>query len=99
MAYHAPIGIRSARDEITLAQVKLYRLNMVLECQWCGHKRMMDVEALLKTWPPETTMMRIARRARCKNQGCPGRSGAEVLFRTGNYTDDWWPRLPLIRGR
>jgi hypothetical protein len=98
----SPSGVRTkyARSkDVTLAQVQRFNLNMVLECQGCGHKRLMDADELLKAWPPETTMKRIAARARCKNRGCRGLSGAEVLFRTGEYKDDWWPRVPLIRGR
>lgn len=94
------VGTKSARcNEVTLAQVQRFNLNMVLECQGCGHKRLMDANVLLKTWPPETTTKQIASHARCKNRGCRGLSGVEVLFRTGNYKDDWWPRVPLIRGR
>lgn len=94
------LSTRSAkRDEVTLGEVHQFNLCLVLECQGCGHKRLMDVEGLLKKWPPSTTMKQIAARARCKNRGCRGRSGAEVLFRTGDYKDDWWPRVPIIRGR
>lgn len=88
-----------ARDEVTLAQVQQFNLWMVLECQWCGHKRPMDASKLLLKFPPEMTMKQLAERARCKNRGCPGRSGAEVLFCLGDRKDDWWPRVPLIRGR
>lgn len=78
-----PFGVSSARDEVTLAQVEMLNLNMVLEC--------------LGKFPPETTMKQIAKAAKCKNRGCRGNSGAEVLFRTGDYSDDWWPRTPLVR--
>jgi hypothetical protein len=92
-----PFGVSSARDEVTLAQVDMLNLNMVLECLGCGHKRLMDAKVLLKKFAPETTMKQIAKAAKCKNRGCRGRSGAEVLFRTGDYSDDWWPRTPLVR--
>ncbi|MFZ5675653.1 MAG: hypothetical protein ACOZAM_22060 [Pseudomonadota bacterium] len=84
---------------MTLAQVKLLNLNMVLECLGCAHKRLMNVDELLKKWPAETTMKQIACAARCKNRGCRGIYRAEVLFRTGPYPDDWWPRLPMITRR
>lgn len=87
------------RDKITLAEVQQSNLRMVLECQGCGHKRAMDVNALLEKWPPETTMRKMAQVARCKNYGCRGRSGAKVLFCLGPRLDDWWPSVPLIRGR
>lgn len=99
MSFSRPDGICSARDEVTLAEVKQFNLNMVLECLGCGHKRLMDAGKLLKRWPPETTMKKLAKRARCKNRGCRGRSGAEVLFRVGDRSEDWWPRVPIIRGR
>lgn len=92
-----PFGVSTARDEVTLAQVEMLNLNMVLECLGCGHKRLMEVRTLLKTRPPETTMKQIAKKARCKNRGCRGTSGAEVLFRTGDFPEDWWPRTPLVR--
>lgn len=94
-----PQGVNSARDGVTLAQVEQFRLNMVLECVGCAHKRLMDVRELLKKWPPETTMSQIACAARCKNRSCRGNYRAEVLFRTGHYPDDWWPRLPMITRR
>jgi hypothetical protein len=97
MARSRPGGVTSPRDEVTLAQVRQFNLNMVLECLACGHKRLMDADALLRRWPPGTTMKQIARRARCTNRGCRGRSGAEVLFCLGDYKDDWWPRAPAIR--
>jgi DNA-directed RNA polymerase subunit RPC12/RpoP len=94
-----PQGVdhRRHRDEVTLAEVHQFQLNMVLECQGCGHKRLMDAGALLAKWPPQTTMKQIAARARCKNRGCKGRSGAEVLFCLGLRKDDWWPRAPIVR--
>jgi len=94
-----PQGVDCARDEVTLAQVQLFRLNMVLECLGCGHKRLMDPDELLKKWPPETTMKQIATHARCKNRGCRDNYGAEVLFRTGDFPEDWWPRAPANRMR
>lgn len=92
-----PSGINCARDEVKLEQVRQFQLNMVLECLGCGHKRLMDPEALLRKLPPETTMKQVAKLARCKNRGCRGNYGAEVLFRTGDYKDDWWPRTPANR--
>jgi len=93
----APRGITGARDEVTLAQVKHFKLNLVLECLCCGHKRLMDVEALLLRLPPQTTMQQLQKRARCSFRGCRGGHGAEALFRTGERSDDWWPRLPAHR--
>ncbi len=90
---------RAKRDAITLAEVQQFNLRLVLECQGCGHKRAMDAGKLLVRWPPETTMKQLASRARCKNRGCRGRSGAEVLFCMGDRKDDWWPQVPIIRGR
>ena len=97
MSYSRPTGISTARDEVTLAQVQQFNLNMVIECLGCGHKRLMNADELLKKWPPQATMTQIAKRARCHNRGCRGRSGAEVLFRVGEHKDDWWPRTPIIR--
>lgn len=97
MAPRRPTGVNIARDEVTLAQVQQFNLNMVLECVGCGHKRLMDVHQLLKKWAPETTMKQIACAARCKHRSCRGIYRAEVLFRTGDYKDDWWPRTPMHR--
>lgn len=92
-----PSGVECARDEVTLAQVEQFNLNMVLECMGCGHKRLMDPRELLKKWPPGTTMKQFAKVAKCKNRGCRGTSGAEVQFCIGDYKDDWWPRTPIVR--
>jgi hypothetical protein len=90
---------QAKRDEITLAEVQRFNLWPVLECQGCGHKRPMDAGKLLLKFPPGMTMKQLAEKARCKNRGCRGRSGAEVLFCLGDRSDDWWPRVPIIRGR
>jgi|EndMetStandDraft_2_1072991.scaffolds.fasta_scaffold210090_2 hypothetical protein len=97
MVRSSPSGVHGSRDEVTLAQVKQFKLNMVLECLGCGHKRLMNADELMQTWPPRSTMRQIARKARCTNRGCRGRSGAEVLFCLGDHKNDWWPRVPLIR--
>jgi hypothetical protein len=99
MPLRRPPGVTSARDAVTLAEVQQFNLNMVLECVGCAHKRLMDAHELLKKWPPETTMRQIACAARCKHRSCRGIYRAEVIFRTGSYKDDWWPRPPIINGR
>jgi len=66
-----PTGISCARDEVTLAQVRQFKLNMVIECLGCGHKRLMDVDELLRKWPPETSMKQIAAHAPVQEQRVP----------------------------
>jgi ribosomal protein L44E len=90
-----PRGVgNKARDHISLKEVALFHLTLVAECTCCGHKRLMDtgrVLDLVERFGDDMTMKRLAAKLRCDL--CK-RKRAEILFRTGDRPDDWWPRIP-----
>jgi hypothetical protein len=94
----SPRGIdNKARDQVVLKEVALYHLNMVAECVRCGHKRLIDTNAvldLIERHGSGMTMKRLAAMLKCEK--C-NRREAEILFRTGDRRDDWWPRKPHDR--
>ena len=86
-----------ARDKILLKEVALFHLSMVAECCSCGHKRLIETDAILELierYGDTTTMKRLAPKLRCEKCHC---KQAEILFRTGDRSDDWWPRKPYNR--
>src|SRR5262245_30580172 len=91
----SPRGIdNKARDEVLLKDVALFHLNMVAECRSCGHKPLIATDAvldLIERHGSGMTMKRLAAMLKCEN--CK-RKEAEILFRTGDRADDWWPRKP-----
>lgn len=91
----APRGVgNKARDLISLQEVALFHLNLVAECTSCGHKRLIGTDLvldLIERHGGDMTMRRLAPRLKC--DGCK-RKKAEILFRTGDRPDDWWPRKP-----
>jgi hypothetical protein len=95
---NVPRGIGDkARDRILLKEVALFHLSMVAECCSCGHKRLIETDTvldLIERYGEATTMKRLAPRLRCEK--CR-RKDAEILFRTGERSDDWWPRKPYNR--
>ena len=94
----APRGIHDkARDQVLLKEVALFHLNMVAECNRCGHKRLIATDAvldLIERHGSGMTMKRLAAMLKCEE--CK-RKEAEILFRTGDRPDDWWPRKPHDR--
>src|SRR5262245_25915681 len=93
-----PRGIGDkASDEILLKEVALFHLSMVAECCRCGHKRLIETDTvleLIERYGSATTMKCLSPKLRCEK--C-NRREAEILFRTGNRSDDWWPRKPYNR--
>ena len=86
-----------ARDEILLKEVALFHLSMVAECCCCGHKRLIETDTvldLIERYGGTATMKHLAPKLRCAK--C-NRKEAEILFRTGDRSDDWWPRKPYNR--
>ena len=94
----SPRGIvNKARDQVVLKEVALYHLNIVAECSRCGHKRLIATDAvldLIERHGSGMTMKRLAAMLKCEE--C-NRREAEILFRTGDRPDDWWPRRPHDR--
>lgn len=94
----SPRGIgNKARDEVLLEEVALYRLNLVAECCRCGHRRLIDTNKvldLIDRYGSGVTMKRLAPMLTCEK--CRRRE-AEILFRTGDRLEDWWPRKPASR--
>ena len=94
----SPHGVgNKARDQILLEEVALYRLNLVAECTRCGHKRLIDSEDvldLIDRYGSGMAMKHLAPVLKCEK--CK-RKEAEILFRTGDRSDDWWPRKPYNR--
>ena len=94
----APRGVGSkARDHVLLKEVAFFHLSMVAECCRCGHKRLIDTDAvldLIERYGAGTTMKRLMPILKCEK--C-NRKEAEILFRTGDRSDDWWPRKPYNR--
>jgi hypothetical protein len=93
-----PRGVgEKARDDILLKEIALFHLNMVAECCCCGHKRLIETEGvldLIERYGEMTTLKYLTPKLRCLK--C-NRKEAEVLFRTGDRSDDWWPRKPSNR--
>jgi hypothetical protein len=96
--FGSPRGVgNKVRDEVLLKDVALFHLNMVAECCCCGHKRLIETDAvldLIERYGKGTTMKRLAQKLKCEK--CH-RKEAEILFRTGDRSDDWWPRKPYNR--
>lgn len=94
----APRGVgNKTRDNVLLKDVALFHLNMVAECCCCGHKRLIETDAvldLIERYGKGMTMKRLAQILKCEK--CR-RKEAEILFRTGDRSDDWWPRKPYNR--
>jgi ribosomal protein L44E len=91
----APRGVgNKARDSVSLKEVALFHLNLVAECTNCGHKRLIGTNLvldLIERYGADMTMQRLAPKLKCDR--CQ-RKKAEILFRTGDRRDDWWPRRP-----
>lgn len=94
----APRGVgNKTRDNVLLKDVALFHLDMVAECCCCGHKRLIETDAvldLIERYGKGMTMKRLAQILKCEK--CR-RKEAEILFRTGDRSDDWWPRKPYNR--
>ncbi len=83
---------RKARDEILLREIIDFNLSAVAECTCCGHKKLLDdglLEDLVQKRGRECRVAEFASVLRCI--WCK-RFEAEVIFRTGDYSNDWWPR-------
>ncbi|QIG50844.1 hypothetical protein G5V57_25785 [Nordella sp. HKS 07] len=86
-----------ARDNVLLREVIDFNLSAVAECTRCGHKKLLDddiLERLRQTHGREFRMADLTKILKCVK--CQ-RFEAEILFRTGDYSNDWWPRRPFNR--
>ena len=88
---------RKARDDVLLREVIDFHLNAVAECTCCGHKKLLDdevLEGLSRKHGGELRMGELAKILKCVK--CRRFEG-EIIFRTGEFSNDWWPRRPYNR--
>lgn len=88
---------QKARDDVLLREVIDFNLSAVAECTRCGHKKLLDdniLEGLRMKYGREFRMIDLTSLLKCAK--CR-RFEAEILFRTGDYSNDWWPRRPYNR--